>query len=141
MTIQELKDCSAIYLPNIQDGFNNYHYKTLLLDEAEAFTYFHNLCTTTNYNHIYVDFDYYTLDTDAKLKVNSMLSIEELAYFDENIPSFSNIFNELIFPLDETLLRIICKLNATATLFSTIYFTDIPRTFWGNYNQEYIIFS
>ncbi len=135
MTIQELKDCGAIYLPNIQDGFNNYHYETLSLDEAEAFTYFHNLCATTNYNHVYVDFYYYTLDADAKLKVRSVLSYEEARYLDKNIS------NELIFPLDETLLRIICKLNATATLFSTIYFTDTPRTFWGNYNQEYIIFS
>ena len=52
--------------------------------------------------------------------------------------------DDIIFPLDETLLSIVTKLNAAGMLFSTIYFTGAAgerSTWWGNYKEEYIIFS
>lgn len=51
---------------------------------------------------------------------------------------------EIIFPMDEMLLSITTKLNEKEMLFSTIYFAGEKgerSTWWGNYNQEYIVFT
>lgn len=141
MTIQDLRSQGAIYLTNIQEGFDQYHFETICLTEKEAFDYFHNIWESSQYAHAYVDFYYYTLDAPSREKVLAVLSDEECVYLQENSPALTTNTDELIFLLTETLLHIICKLNATATLFSTLYFTDAPRTYWGNYNQEYVLFT
>ena len=47
----------------------------------------------------------------------------------------------VIFPLEEQLLKIAVTLNEKEMLFSTFYFIgEETSTWWGNYNQEYIIF-
>lgn len=141
MTIRELQAQGAIYLTNIQDGFHSYASETLILNEQRAFLYFQERCRRCNYQNTYVDFYYYTLDSEAQERVRMILTPSEQDYLQKNAPDSPHQIDEIIFPLTEELLVIICKLNASATLFSTIYYTDIPLTYWGNYNQEYIVFG
>lgn len=145
MTIQELQNLGAIYFPNIQDGFELYNHETLTMDSSNAYLYFQNLCKDKNYKGCYVDFYYYTLDDAAKNKIQEVLTEDECLYLEKNSPALSNHADEscfdIIFPLNDTLLQIICKLNATAMLFSTLYFIHPACTYWGNYNSEYIAFK
>ncbi|MFI3207998.1 MAG: hypothetical protein R3Y40_02565 [Eubacteriales bacterium] len=146
MTIQDLQQLNSIYLTNIQNGFDNYNHKILQLNYQDAYSYFKTLCENYGFENSYVDFYYYTFDSEIKNKINAILSDEELLYLQKNSPALINntdepICTQLIFPIDNMLLQIICKLNATAILFSTLYFTgDSPCTYWGNYNSEYIYF-
>lgn len=146
MTIRDLQQLNSIYLANIQDGFENYNYEILNLDSRNAYSYFKTLCLSYGNENSYADFYYYTFDNKVKAKIDTLLSDAESHYLQKNSPALLNnadepICKQLIFPIDDMLLQIICKLNATATLFSTFYFTgDSPCTFWGNYNNEYIYF-
>ena len=48
---------------------------------------------------------------------------------------------DLIYPLSDELIDIAARLNDREMLFCTVYFTRTPCTLWGNYKQEYVIFT
>lgn len=135
--IKELLLKGGIYFTNISDGFDKYHHEVLTLSEEEAFDFVSELMETNGKDHSYADFYYGRLNEESKEKVKSILTKEEIQYI--NTMDFSN--DEIIFNLDERLIRILVKLNAKEMLFSTFYFTKDPCTLWGNYNSEYVLFK
>lgn len=142
MTISQLKELKGIYLDNINDGFRNYDYKVLKLTEKEAVGCIKKRMDQSDLQ-VYTDFYYYVLEKDARKKVDRLLEKNEKNYLEQMRPK-ENPEENLIFPLDEMLLTIVARLNAEEMLFSTIYFVgDREHTccWWGNYHQEYVIFS
>ena len=155
MTIQELKERGAIYIPNINDGFNRYRYETLRMGAQEAGDFFRKLWKENGNENAFVDFYYFSLSKESKQKVDSVLSEAEREYLHlwekreylqtrQTEKEYRNNLREdsekIIFALEDMLLDIIVKLNAREMLFSTFYFTKEKSTWWGNYNQEYIVF-
>lgn len=136
MTIPELKERGAIYIPNIKEGFNHYRYETLRMDAQEAGYFFRKLWKENGNENAFVDFYYFRLNMESKQKVDSMLTEAERDY----LHNLREDGEDIIFALEDTLLDIIVKLNAGEMLFSTFYFTKEKSTWWGNYNQEYIVF-
>ena len=145
MTVEELKDKGAIFFEKITDGLQEYAEVKLKLEGKKAQAHFKNLKKEYGADHAYADFYYYRLDDDAREMVDELLSEEEQKYLTLIAPV--DVENDLIFPLDDKLLRIILKLNEEEMLFSTIYFlpdgkSGKPRTtWWGNYDHEYICFK
>ncbi len=137
MTIEELKQTGAIFLPRIEDGWNTYKEEKLIISEEEAYRFFLDLWNQHEKQGLYIDFYYYTLDQDTQAYINTLLTPEEITHIKNNTPEQGH----LIFPCSEMLLKIVTKLNAHDMLFSTIYDSITPTTYWGNYNKEYIGFS
>lgn len=146
MTAMELKEKGAIYFEKITEGFAHYKDVKLVLDEKKAFAHFKNLLKEYGAENAFADFYYFRLDEDAREMTDELLTAEERAYLQLLQPDPECAEEEIIFPLEEKLLRIIVKLNAGEMLFSTIYFVadkgcERPRTtWWGNYEHEYICF-
>ncbi len=136
MTVQELQAKGAIYFENIQTGFENQDSQTIILSEEEARKMFCEMWIASGKLDGFVDFYYYRLKPEEKSKVESILSTSEIEFLHEQNPDPE----ELVFPINETLLDIVVKLNASEMLFSTLYFTKEKSTWWGNYKQEYIVF-
>lgn len=134
--INKLKEAGAIYFDHIQEGFDHYHYEVLKLNQEEAYKTIKNLWDINGPENSYADFYYFKIDDAAKRKVDAVLDEVQIEYL-KNI----NDTEDIIFSLDDTLLGILIKLNYLETLFSTFYFTREPCTLWGNYNQEYVVFS
>ena len=81
MTIQELKERGAIYIPNINDGFNRYRYETLRMGAQEAGDFFRKLWKENGNENAFVDFYYFSLSKESKQKVDSVLSEAERNIF------------------------------------------------------------
>ena len=88
---------------------------------------------------------YYRLDLDSREMVDEVLTDAEKTYLNLMMPE--DLDEDIVFPLDDKLLKIIVKLNAEEILFSTIYFLPSEKaggrgrtTWWGNYEKEYICF-
>jgi hypothetical protein len=145
MTTEQLSEQGAIWFAKINEGLNRYKDITMKLDEKKAYTHFKNLMQEYGQDHAFVDFYYYRLDEDSKEMVDEALTSQEQSYLAVLQP-LEDVEDEIIFPLDEQLLKIIVKLNAQEILFSTIYFTESEggrkrTTWWGNYDNEYICFT
>lgn len=142
MRTSELKDKGAIFFERIEEGFAEYKDKIIVFSAEEAFEYFCDLMGVYGPENSFVDFYYYKLPEEAQEKIDAVLSEEECAY----VRSLKvEDAEELVFPLDQKLLRIATKLNAEAVLFSTMYFVGNGEkkrsTWWGNYNREYYCFE
>lgn len=127
---------NAIYFSNIKQGFHSYDNEIVWMGEKEAFDFFRRKWKEAKEESVYADFYYSRLEERSKEIVDQVLSEEERQYV-------RGLADQIIYPLDEKLLKIITRLNARKILFSTIYFTGEARersTWWGNYNQEYIVF-
>lgn len=136
MTIIDLKKTGAIYLENINEGFNQYTSEIVKLDSGEAFE-------SLKEKKVYADFYYFKLTDEERSRVNEALSDEEKSYLEKIRPK-ENPEENLIFLLDDKLLKILTRLNEKEILFSTFYITGAKEnqsTWWGNYNREYVIFS
>ena len=140
MNITELKELGAIYLENVTDGLRKYPNEIRKLNAEEAYKLLTDKCEEQNWNDVYVDFYYHTFEREVQIKIEESLTEEEIEFVRDLCAEVAK--DELIFPLNERLLSVIIKLNAEEVLFSTIYFVNEPRsTWWGNYNQEYVIFT
>lgn len=140
MTVQELKERGAIYLENVEDGLRNYENVIKRMEAFEAYHTLESLCIEKGWENAFADFYYHTFEEEVQENIEAALEEEEVEYLKKNC--FPRERDELIFPLDAVLLRIIIKLNAREILFSTIYFVGEARsTWWGNYGKEYIIFT
>lgn len=144
MTTLELVEKGGIFFEKINEGFQHYKNVTLPMDEKKAVTHFKNLMKEYGEGRAFVDFYYYRLDEDAKEMVDELLTSAQKEYLQILAPA--DAAEEIIFPLEENLLRIVAKLNAEEMLFSTIYFLDAANgerkrsTWWGNYEKEYVCF-
>jgi len=147
MTKQELREKDAIIFDRITDGLQNYADVKLTMDEKKALSHFKSLRKEYGAEHSFADFYYFRLDYDVREMVSELLSQEEISYLELIRPLPGEEEEEIIFSLDEKLLKIIVRLNAAEMLFSTIYFTASERsermrtTWWGNYGKEYICFK
>lgn len=131
---------NMIYFDNIKYGLDHYNNEIVVMNEKEAFLFFKEKLKQAEEESVYADFYYGRLDSDARQIIDNELSEAEKDYVQKLIETDSE---EVIYSLDEMLLQIIVKLNAREILFSTIYFAGKPEvrsTWWGNYNQEYIVF-
>ena len=129
-----------IYFENIKYGLDHYNNEMIRMNEAEAFAFFAQKLEEAKEKSVFADFYYGVLEDSARQIVDKELTEEEQKYVAKLIEADTE---EIIYPLDHMLLQIIVKLNARATLFSTIYFTGEAAkrsTWWGNYNEEYIVF-
>lgn len=146
MTTYELQEKGAIVFEKITEGFSQYADVKLVLEEKKALTHFKNLRKEYGADRSFVDFYYFRLDEDAREMVDELLTAEDRSCLQQIKPDDANMEEEIIFPLDERLLRIVVKLNAEEMLFSTIYFLENRKagrarmTWWGNYGHEYICF-
>lgn len=134
--INQLKASGAIYLDNIQDGFDHYDYKVVTMNQEEAYESIKRLQIINETDNSYADFYYYRLDDEARKKVDAVLDVEEKEY----LKVFSPKPEEIVFHLDDKLIGILIKLNYLEILFSSFYFTKEPCTMWGNYKHEYVVF-
>lgn len=138
MTTGQLLEKEVIYFENIVDGMKCYENQTVCMDAQQACERLLNLWKICGYKDVYVDFYYYRLPEESQLRIDTMLSSTEKEYILRMQPQD----DEVIFQADEVLLSICTRLNAAEMLFSTIYVAGEHRsTWWGNYNQEYIIFT
>lgn len=126
----------GIFFSNIREGFDKHCYKALRLDEKTAISFFNQLLLENGEKNSFCDFYYKELDALAQKKVEESLTTEEIAYIKKLEP-----MEKVFYKLEPKLIEIISKLNFNEILFSTLYFTKNPATFWGNYNQEYIVFT
>ena len=145
MTTAELQEQGAIYFDKITEGFRNFKDIKLVMDEKRALTHFKNLKKEYGNNKAFADFYYYRLDPDSREMVDEVLTDAEKTYLNLMMPE--DLDEDIVFPLDDKLLKIIVKLNAEEILFSTIYFLPSGKaggrgrtTWWGNYEKEYICF-
>ncbi len=144
MTAEQLRAAGAIYYEQIIQGLKECQDVKLVMDEKRAYQHFRSLKKEYGVENAFVDFYYYRLDEESREMVNELLTPMEVDYLQILKPDFDEVEEEIIFPLDDKLLRIVVRLNAQEMLFSTIYFVQPkadgrPRTtWWGNYDQEYI---
>lgn len=136
MSREELIAEGALYFEHIQQGFDNFKFRSLYMDGEEAFHYLKELWIKNGKKHAFVDFYYAVLEQDSRDMILRNLTEEEKQYVKELCGNTEDIY----FPLDERLLRIITKLNDREILFSTVYFTKEPCTVWGNFKQQYVEF-
>uniref|UniRef100_UPI004056234E hypothetical protein n=1 Tax=Agathobacter sp. TaxID=2021311 RepID=UPI004056234E len=142
MKIRGLCEKNVIYFDSIGYGLRNYENEIIKMDETEAYSFFSQKVQAYGTENAFADFYFFTLDEEAKEKIIQILDEEEIAYLEEMRPLQTE--TQLVFFLEDTLLRMIVKLNAREMLFSTIYFQGVdalvPETYWGNYKQEYVRF-
>ncbi|MDD6212530.1 MAG: hypothetical protein PUB22_05235 [Clostridiales bacterium] len=146
MTVQELRERDIIYIEKINRAFDQYDHVKLSMDEKKAMTHFKNLRQEYGTEHSFVDFYYFRLEDESREMVEEALTPADCSYLESLAMTIRDPEEDIVFPLDDNLLRIVCRLNAAEILFSTIYFetgrTDRPRTtWWGNYEKEYICFK
>ncbi len=131
---------NAIYFENVRYGLEHYDNEIVKLGEEEALLCLEKKLEEAEKGSVYADFYYKRLDLSSKQIIENALTEEEKQYIQQLVPIEEE---SVIYPLDQELLQMIVKLNAKEILFSTIYFTGQPEkrsTWWGNYNQEYIVF-
>ena len=137
MRVEQLKEKGAIYFEKIQDGFEQYDYETKKFAQ-EIEERFVKLWKEKENIEVFVDFYYFTIEEDARKKVDEYLSEDEKRYVNNQLRREQGI----IFPAKEELIKIVAKLNEKEILFSTLYITgDEKSTWWGNYGKEYVIFT
>ena len=141
MTIAELKKANALYVENIRQGFDRYAWEVYTLNELQAYETLLEEWKRGNCKNAFADFYYFTLRPAERERVDSVLTEREKAYLDSIRPAEGKEAEEILFPLTCMLLSLLVKLNACEMLFSTVYFTQNRSTWWGNYNQGYVVFT
>lgn len=137
MNGQDIRDLGGIYFENIITGFDSYKHQIVKMDARQAYDYIKVIWAKNGVTSSYIDFYYGQLGQESKAQIEAQLSVEETAYLKE----FHKSNQALFVPVNERLLQISLKLNATQMLFSSYYFIQYPCTIWANYNQEYVIFE
>lgn len=137
MTPEQLKLKGGIYFERIQQGMSLYNWESQFFSPRMAENYLRKLWIENGPEDSFVDCYYPFLEEESQEKVLSVLSEEHQEY----MRNLAKNQSDIMVPLDEDLLKIAVALNDTEMLFFTFYFTKNPCTIWGNYKQEYIIFS
>ena len=148
MTAEQLLAQGAIYFEQIGAGLQNpeqYDSEIIRMNPAEAYESLLKTWEKSGKERGFCDFYYFRLDEDARNRVDMWLTETEKTYLErmEQELERSGSRGHVIFPLTRPLLEIAVKLNAQAVLFSTFYFTgevEERSAWWGNYNQEYVVF-
>lgn len=134
MLVNELIKKGALYFSDINVGFEEYNHEFIEGSREELYHMLQSKVEENGYENSYVDFYYNKLDEEARSKVDSSLTKEEIDYV------LRIVDDSLYYPLDETLLAITFKLSADEILFSSFYFCKVPSTIWGNYGLRWPVF-
>lgn len=137
MTPQQLIAKGGLYFERITQGMEAYQWESRYMGPAEAKQFLAKLWRENGRENAFAECYYPFLERESQERVLSVLSGQEQAYLE----ALAAKENELILPLDERLLDIAVSLNDKEMLFFTFYFTGNPCTVWGNYKQEYLIFT
>lgn len=138
MTLEELKQAGAIYVKTVVDGIKQYENEIVKMPEKEAEEFFLKKMQESEDGQLFLDFYYFTLDNQARVRIDGLLIKEEHSW----LMSFHHSDGEFIFPAVEELVRIAVKLNAAEMLFSSFYFAGRDGSasiWWGNYGEEYVV--
>ncbi|MBS6517628.1 MAG: hypothetical protein KH353_05440 [Clostridium sp.] len=147
MTGEELKKRGFLYFDGIREGLEALEHEIITMNREQAFCRFSELKKEYGSDNSFLDFYLFSLKEEERKKAESVLTeseIEALKAWEKEAGFLKG--DQLIFPLDETLLRTAVILNETGMLFSTMYFAKLDRTqekaetWWGNFNGEYIRF-
>lgn len=137
------KEKVKIKFDNIIQGFNNYKNKTIKAIDNKDFEnkmlgFLKEAALLNNIDNSFVDFYYNFLKQEDKNKLENMLSENGKKFLMDFKAknSTKGVYYKL--PIDS--IEFINKMNCKEILFSTIYFTKIPCTIWGNYNNKFPIF-
>ncbi len=126
----------GIYIENIQEGFERYHYNLIEGTKEEIYQKIDELLLSNGSENSYVDFYYGKLSVNEKECIRDYLSEKSFSilkhYERLKEPVFLSLTTELLFLTEE--------LNNKELLFCTYYFCKYPCTIWGNYNLKYPIF-
>lgn len=136
MTETDIRNAGGIYFEKISEGFEQYRYKCMKMNQRQAYIYLSHLWNLSR-DTAYSDFYYSRLDQTAREKIRLVLTEQEW----EHLEQYRIKTTALFIPLEQQLLKIHLKLNEEQQLFSTFYFTANPCTVWASYNQEYVIFK
>ena len=137
MTPEQLKEKGGIYFERIQQGMSLYDWESQFFSPRMAEKYLRELWIENGPEHSFVDCYYSFLEEESQEKVLSVLSPDQQEY----LRNLAKSQQDLMLPLSEELLKIAITLNDTEMLFFTFYFTKTPCTIWGNYKQEYLVFT
>ena len=137
MTPEQLKQKGGIYFERIQQGMSLCNWESQFFSPKMAENYLRKLWIENGPEDSFVDCYYPFLEEESQEKVLSVLTEDQQEY----LRTISEGQRDLMLPMTEELLKIAVTLNDTEMLFFTFYFTKNPCTIWGNYKQEYLIFT
>lgn len=142
MRAAELKGKGALYVENIQQGFEDCAYEVLSFGNEEAKDLFLELRRKNGEENSFLDFYYFALSREEKERIDCLLNQDEIQYLKEYEKSrlTGDTKEDIIFPMEDMLLEIAVKLNEKSALFSTMYFLKEKSTWWGNYERNYVKF-
>lgn len=137
MTREELIKKGGIYFGKIQNGMTDYHWESRYFSPGKAADFIRQLWEKNGKENAYVDCYFPFLEEESQEMVLEALSLEQQEYLKKLTVGKDDLF----LPLDDMLLSIAVTLNDKELLFFSFYFTKEPCTVWGNYKQEYVIFT
>lgn len=137
MTREELIKKGGIYFEKIQKGMTDYHWESRYFSLGKAEAFIRQLWEKNGRGSAFVDCYFPFLEEESQEMVLAALSLEQQEY----LKKLTMEKEDLFLPLDDTLLSIAVTLNDKELLFFSFYFTKEPCTVWGNYKQEYVIFT
>ena len=138
-------DKVKVKFENINDGFEKYENRILegkdisdsLVLENKIIKFIENAFELNGEENSYIDFYYFKLSDEDKQKIEDMLPDEDKKILKE-IKQYQ--FKGIYFYLTKELIHFIVRLSTREILFSTIYFTKVPCTVWGNYGMRFPCF-
>ncbi len=137
MTREELIKKGGIYFEKIQNGMTDYHWESRYFSPGKAADFIRQLWEKNGKENTFVDCYFPFLEEESQEMVLAALSLEQQEY----LKKLKVGKDDLFLPLDDMLLSIAVMLNDKELLFFSFYFTKEPCTVWGNYKQEYVIFT
>ena len=137
MTKEALLAKGGIYFEKIQNGMAEYTWESRYLSSRSAEKYIRQLWEKNGPENSFVDCYYPFLEKESQEMVLEMLSPRQQEY----LKKLDMKADDVAIPLDEEILSIATILNDRELLFFTFYFTGELCTIWGNYKQEYVIFT
>jgi len=140
---EEFKGKVKVRFNNINEGFDNYKNGILRGGielkkssvEDQIIKFLQGMFDLNGEENSYVDFYYFRLNEEDKEKLTELLSKEDKITLDK-LKGYDTIY----FKLSRDVIPFIARLCTREVLFSTIYFTKMPCTIWGNYDLKFPCF-
>lgn len=119
MKKSELVEKGAVYIENIQNGFEDYTYEVISMGKEEAQKLFSNLKEKNGIENSFLDFYYFAIRDEERACIDEILSPEQIQYLREykETKLAGDAKEEIIFPMEDTLLEIAVELNEASALF------------------------
>ena len=117
MTGEELRRRGFLYFEGIREGLENFEYEIAAMDHAQALLHFRKLREEYGADNSFLDFYLFSLKEEEREKAESALNEEELEAVRawEKKAGFPR-GDQVIFPMDDALLRAAVVLNETGIL-------------------------